>query len=59
MFRRRVLLTEATLRLAKDAEGAGGTAQRVSREARVPQGPARSERSEMQGGKGALSERPA
>ena len=38
---------------------AGGTAQRVSNEARVPRGPARSERSELHGGEGALRERPA
>ena len=38
---------------------AGGTGERVVHEPRVPRGPARSERSELQGGEGALRERPA
>jgi hypothetical protein len=59
MSRRRVLLIKATLRVVEHANEAGGTPQRVSREARVPQGPARSERSELHDGKGAVSERPA
>jgi len=32
------------MRTGEDRRAAGGTAQRVSREARVPRGPARSER---------------
>lgn len=59
MFRRGFLLPRETAGLIEPRGAAGGTAQRVSREARVPQGPARSEQSELQGGEGALSEEPA
>jgi hypothetical protein len=45
---------------ARTDDGAeGGTAQRVSYEARVPRGPAAANVSELQGGEGALRKRPA
>jgi hypothetical protein len=59
MFCRRLLLSRETARLANDANEAGGTAQRVSYEARVPRGPAAANGSELQGGEGALRKRPA
>ncbi len=61
MFCRRVLLIAPTPGVValNDSEAEGGTAQRVSCEARVPRGPAHSERSELQGGEGALRKGPA
>jgi hypothetical protein len=59
MFRSRVLLFEATLRLAQPASAvAGGTAQQVAHEPRVPRGPghATGERSRATG-EGAARER--